>query len=783
MKGIMDRFKKGMCVILSATLLAGCQTPPEDDISAESVSDETAGLISYEVQPSTFSLTVTDGDKKASASLPGNEYVVAEYKEEGEKTSWRYPEQNIAVSLEAKHNYLQVTIKSEAPATADNVFEWPRVSGEAYYMPFGEGKRIPAGDEVWREYLKGQEFSVLEQLSMPFWAVDSGDCAVLYIMENPYRSDLIFNDENDKENAVSFSVRQQFPEIDPQKETSYRIYVTDNNPVQTAKLYRSYVIEKGKFVTLEQKADKNENIRKLYGAPHIYLWGDNLIAPEDINWPAFRAAADSSVILRIKEFAADTESGTEALNALSGIKNQDYVDVYQKNTICRYLSEVLQRVDFYNPQDFPVNNDNMNRYSSQGIQNLTETDLLQFNKQALAANLPEVLKPAETWMDAGTVKLIKELKESGVDRAFIGLNSWEQAYAKPELVKQAVSEGYLIGPYDSYHSIHKPGEEKWHTAKFEDTSLYENGTVLNSKGEKEAGFQNVGRKLNPVLSMPSVIQRTEAVKNSGISFNSWFIDCDATGEIYDDYSPGLRTTRQQDLKARLERMGYIRDDLNMVIGSEGGHDFAAADIAFAHGIELRTFSWMDEDMKKNKDSEYYIGAYYNPTGGVAAHFAKQIPVKERYYTLFVDPAYDIPLYKLVYNDSVITTYHWDWSTFKIKDAVPDRMVRELLYNVPPLYHLDSEEWALYQTAIANHTGVWSKFSKKAILQEMTNFSCLLEDGSVQMSQYGDGLWVIGNFSEEPFVYEEGDKSTEIPPHSALIHMDEVSELYTPSAIS
>ena len=72
-------------------------------------------------------------------------------------------------------------------------------------------------------------------------------------------------------------------------------------------------------------------------------------------------------------------------------------------------------------------------------------------------------------------------------------------------------------------------------------------------------------------------------------------------------------------------MAYIRDQYHMVIGSEGGNDFAASTIAYAHGIELKSFSWMDEDMKSNKDSEFYIGNYYYPSGGVAAHFSKVIP--------------------------------------------------------------------------------------------------------------------------------------------------------------
>ena len=46
---------------------------------------------------------------------------------------------------------------------------------------------MPAGDAVFREYLNGQEFSVLEQLSMPFWITSSGEFSILYIVEDVYK--------------------------------------------------------------------------------------------------------------------------------------------------------------------------------------------------------------------------------------------------------------------------------------------------------------------------------------------------------------------------------------------------------------------------------------------------------------------------------------------------------------------------------------------------------------------------------------------------------------------
>lgn len=78
----------------------------------------------------------------------------------------------------------------------------------------------------------------------------------------------------------------------------------------------------------------------------------------------------------------------------------------------------------------------------------------------------------------------------------------------------------------------------------------------------------------------------------------------------------------------------------------------------------------------------------------------------------MNPQYDIPLFKLVYNDSVITSTHWNWSTFKIHGKTQDRMILEVLYNVSPLYHLDDEQWNEYKEDIMAHNKIWSTFSKQ-----------------------------------------------------------------------
>ena len=779
--------RKSIGLILPAALvLSGCQAAkeqPANDQSGPSVSaaqpaeageseSQIRGIpFGFQVKPEDFSLSFqVDG-----VSIPVSEGVrqrtVANYEKSGDTVSWQYPDEEISVMLTPKEDYLSVEITSDRES--DNSFVWPGISSEQYYIPFGEGKRIPADDSVWKEYLDGESFDVMEQLSMPFWSSKAGEHSVLFIMENPYRTEMNFSAEDN----ISFSLSHEYPEIDSEKTNRFRIYVTEDNPVHGAKLYRNFVMETGRFRTLEQKAGDNPNIRKLYGAPFVYLAGDMFtLSVDDVNWPAFRRALSDPIMDYLLSFAKEIENGTEFSNVIEAVKGQDFVDNYQKNVICSYLSRVLNRDDFWNPSIFTERSPELELLLANGYESLNQPDKIQVHKYALAAGLPDVFGDAGSWMDDSTVALLTRMKEAGIDRAWIALHGWEDAYTKPELTEAAEKQGYLIASYDSYHSIHKPGSEQWLTAKFDDTSLYENATVTGKDGEKISGFQNVGRKLNPTLSMPSVINRMEAVMANRLPFNSWFIDCDATGEIYDDYTPEHITTQQEDLAARLERMSYIRDQYHLVIGSEGGNDYAASTIAFAHGIELKSFSWMDEDMKNNKDSEYYVGKFYNPAGGVTLNFSKRVPLKDKYYTLFVDPRYDIPLFKLVYNDSVITSYHWDWSTFKIEGATKVRMLREVLYNVPPLYHLDAAEWARYGEDIENHQAVWSGFSSQAVTEEMTDFEALSDDGSVQKTCYGDSITAVANFGGSAYQYGQ----VEIPALSILIQTDGTQRIYTPS---
>lgn len=733
-----------LTLVISGSILSGCNSSINN--STERQQAIKGKEFKFDVNPETFQIILeSEGVKeKVSEELPKME--VANLKKSDMEVSWSLPKENIEASVKKEKDYLDVKIK----AKKEGKFTWPKVSGESYVMPMGEGKLIPSDDSKWKQFLNGADYTGSEGLSMQFFAANKEKYSIVYVIENMFNNEINF----DTKDKIKFNFSHEFTSINKQKEYGFRIYVEDKNPVNIAGIYKGYVQEKGKFTTLEEKSKSNENIKKLYGAPHVYLWATEFVAEDNIKWQKLIKMPSTKGMGWIKSFLQkNAESGKEAVAELENIKKDGFASQYQKALIVSSLNQVLLSRDFCNTDAFTELDEEAKKLKNKGIDKLNKVELYDLNKRALKSELKDAIDPIEKWGNGNSVDLLKDMNNSGIKNAWLGFDNWATAFINPEFVEYANRNGYLIGAYDSYHSIHEKGNDNWITASFKDSKLYEEATIENKDGKKVGGFLGKGRKLNPTLSMKAVKDRMDDILTTGVKFNSWFIDCDAAGELYDDYSPKHITTQEQDMKARLKRMEYIRDDKKMVVGSEGGDDYASQTIAFAHGIETPVIAWSDKDMRENKDSEYYVGGYWSSKGGVPPRYSKEVPIKALYKSVYIDPTYSVPLFKLVYNDSVITTHHWEWGSLKIKDEVKNRMLYEVLYNVPPLYHLDKKEWADNKNLITSHNNVWSPFHKKAITKEMTDFKVISEDKLVQMTEYGKDLKVVANFSDKDFKYE------------------------------
>jgi len=354
------------------------------------------------------------------------------------------------------------------------------------------------------------------------------------------------------------------------------------------------------------------------------------------------------------------------------------------------------------------------------------------------------------WGDGVSTKMLDSLRSNGFDRLWLGSPGWKALREHPQAIQKAKAFGYLIGPYDSYDSVHSPDakpDDTWETAQF-DRKLYDTGGIELADGKMKSGFQRKGYYVSEKVSEPYVKERVSRLMKE-FNCNSWFIDCDAAGEFYEDFSTVHPATQEQEMEGRLRRMSWIRDAYHLVIGSEGGVAYSTGTIHFAHGIMGPIFGWGDPVLKA-KTSPYFLGAYYPENG--PAMFFKQVPLAPAYYHLFFDPRFRLPLYQTVFHDSVVVANHWSLPTLKFSDQVVERTLVEQLYNAPPLYHLNSQEFDKRKKWMKAQYAFFSPLQRLVGLLPMTDFAWLTADHRVQRTVFGNKYEIVANFRSEGFSY-------------------------------
>ena len=114
---------------------------------------------------------------------------------------------------------------------------------------------------------------------------------------------------------------------------------------------------------------------------------------------------------------------------------------------------------FYKDDIFQNVNQEASVLLKKGVGHLTNTELYSLNKHLLKSLLGDAVEEVSKWGNADGTDILKEMKEAGIEKAWIGLPNWEQGFMQPNFVTEAKEMGYLVGPYDSYHSIHEKSDK------------------------------------------------------------------------------------------------------------------------------------------------------------------------------------------------------------------------------------------------------------------------------------------------------------------------------------
>jgi hypothetical protein len=388
-------------------------------------------------------------------------------------------------------------------------------------------------------------------------------------------------------------------------------------------------------------------------------------------------------------------------------------------------------------------------------------EVISRNKQALLADFRSFLNPSASWGDGFSVSMLDTMHHAGVDRALLLLGDLYGKTPRPDVVAHADKLGFLIGPYDSYHSIHSPAakpDDTWETAQF-DAAAYEHGRVINADGSPHGGFKGRGFHFSPEAAWPYMQQRVNSIYRQS-PYSAWFVDCDATAECFEDYSAEHPATMLNDTKLRRQRLSWLESEHRLVVGSEGGSVLFADVIHFGHGPHTPYIGHLDPSFRDPK-SPYYTGRAWPPDNPDGTF--KPTPLPPSLKVPYFDPSVRIPLYRAALGDEIIATHHWSFDSFKLGDVETSRELLELLYMVPPMYHMNRLNWPKRQERILRHLAFWGPLHRELATAPLTHFECLSKNRLLQRTTFrtpkGD-VSITVNFSD--------DAQANYPPLSATV---------------
>jgi len=716
-------------------------------LSSYSFSATLSGKIGeFEINPNTLEVIFIRDGKKITVSEKQNSISAKKIKES--KDSLSFKRDKVTIEFKLSKNYLNFNAKN------GNI-TFPIISSgvKEFILPINNGKRIPSNDEKWMSYLNdslnGAEVANIFSLNS-FGFLNSKNSYTSYIYDNRWNSKISFKNKK-------LAISTEFDELSPKKEMNFRIYPNSKSISSMAKNYRNYIIQNKKFKSLKDKIAKNSEIVKLLGAPHIYLAGEVFFSIDDIkNKRGFvkKVMKDSKKPNSLVGRLLSQKNGysKELKTALKELEKEEWISEYHKKALSLNLNHLMWN-EVFKGSDYPLENAKKMR-------------------KEIEDSFGNFLTPSSNWGEGASNTVLTALKSLNINKANLILHNYEMGEVNPSFIEKANSEGYLIGAYDSYKSIHPKGKIQWNTASFRDSSLFEKGTIIKKDGSKVEGFQGTGRELNPKYSFEELNYRLD--RFSKLPFNSWFFDTDAVGEIRGDYSKAHPMSKEKQISYRLKRMKTAMDK-GLVVGSENGDDFASNLISYAHGNFTGIIPWWRYKQMKDKKSPYYMGRYYSPLGGVPEYFKKEmkIPAEANYF--FYNEAFNVPLYQLVYNDSIIMTHHWIFDTLKVKERQKEIMLREILYNTPPMYHLDRRTLKEKGDIIASHVNFFSPIHERLALKELVSFNYISKDKLVQKTLFSDKTEIIANFSNKTMRVSNDI----IPPKSLIIRENGKTLHYTP----
>ena len=618
--------------------------------------------------------------------------------------------------------------KAEATQTG-NFTWWMPPGAEALVLPIADGLFVETTNAPIMDWLKKN--SPWGLVELPVFGVRYGDRMLVVIVPWPQYAELVVGNR--------IGVRFAWPR-DRGNATPLELvaFWRGADPLQVAQGFRDWR-QAGKALgsiprprKLKEKAAELPHVSWLYGAPHIYLWGPALFSRHDVERSKWKECAKW-----MRDARAESPTGRivarlskDQRKSLDELAKSEWPTPYLTIAVAAALEQVLRDQTL-----IPLTS------------NLPPTKVIERNREFVASALKGFVNDPVTWGDGASITMLQALHNSGINHALVLLSDLYSKSPRPDVAARALELGFLFGPYDEYHTVHSPDarpDDTWETSQF-DKAAYEKGRILNADGTGNTGFRDTGYHFSPSAAWPYVRKRVQTII-SQLPYSAWFMDCDATGEWFDDYNPLHPATRVDDMNMRRQRLRWLGQEQKLVVGSEGGSVLLSDLVTFGHGVHTPYIGHLDPAFR-DKSSPFFLGGYWPPDSPDGSF--KVVPVAPSLVTPYFDPRFRIPLYEATLGDEMIVTHHWSFDSLKFGDIAATRELLEILYMVPPMYHLNRETWPKRRNQILRHSSFWGPIHQQLATAHLTRFEWLSPDRQLQRTTFhtdsGDVTMTV-NFS-------------------------------------
>lgn len=380
----------------------------------------------------------------------------------------------------------------------------------------------------------------------------------------------------------------------------------------------------------------------------------------------------------------------------------------------------------------------------------THENVLSLNmKNKVNPNTNKLVGACDFWLleDLGDRSFIDRLIKYGVNKAIFSFyESWHvyEHEQDPDLIQYAVDKEFLAGRYDIDTDVWDPKEIPSHLTHIR-TDAYPKDVVVKENGGMQKNWTRYlnGRPVEGYTVCSSAFWKygeprigNDLIRNN---YNARFFDTILSLALLECYSTKHPLTRYEDMILKKSYLEAVREKFGLIMGSEDIRDYAVNQLDYNEGVLTivaapnAAYSWLDPVSELGEEYEKYN----------------------------MDATRRIPLFQLVYHNSLASTWYTGDSVSKVPAYWQKKDLFTVLYGCMPLIMPQSRAyWDENEAAFLSSIHLAGSFYECVGDERLVTHQFISRDKLVQRTLFSNGWEVIGNFSDQNISH----KNFIIPPN-------------------